>query len=205
MRLAQINYRLRACSAVAVFFLAIVAAPGGESIRQVDFKNFVFPWGNPGSPLETWHWLHHAAAEKVRLSRGKHEFLTEAAPDPDSALLRFVSIAYGDLAGDDSDEAAVHLNYTTGGTANWSYLYIFELKNGAPHLMAWLESGSRADGGLVRVKIGDRQLVLDFSDGKKRIADCCSTGYIRVHYVWKDGRFVEIEREHGKLQINSSR
>jgi hypothetical protein len=58
-------------------------------------------------------------------------------------------------------------------------------------LLARLESGSRADGGLLKVAIEQRTLILDFADTEKRAGDCCSEGYIRVKYRLKDGRFVE--------------
>jgi hypothetical protein len=112
------------------------------------------------------------------------------------------SVTYGDLDGDQSEVAAVALNYSGGGTANWDYLYVYKLEKGVPRLRGWLESGSRADGGLVGVTIQNGQLILDFADSERRIADCCSEGYIRVRYVWKERRFVETgARERGDLNL----
>jgi hypothetical protein len=179
---------------------------GADSIRQIDFKNFTYPWGNPGGPLERWHWIPSSPSNKVRLTSGAHRFLRELEPgeNPSQASgLRFVSVTYGDLERNKEEEAAVVLNYSGGGTANWDYLYIFKLENGAPRLLAWLESGSRADGGLVATMIENGQLVVDFADAKRRIGDCCSEGFIRVRYAWKEGHFVETgPRERGDLKLD---
>jgi len=190
---------------IAMLAVAIVVS-AKYSIRQIDFNNFAYPWGNPGGPLEGWHWISSSPSTKVRLAGGTHRFLreVESGEDPNhSPLLRFGSVNYGDLERDNAEEAAVVLNYSGGGTANWEYLYIFRLDNDAPRLRAWLESGSRAYGGLVNVKIEDRFLVLDFADAERRIGDCCSEGFIRVRYAWKDGHFIESgQRERGDLKLD---
>jgi hypothetical protein len=112
-------------------------------------------------------------------------------------------VTYGDIDGDGAEEAAVHLNYSTGGTANWDYLYVYKLEHGRPKLMERLESGSRVSGGLVRSAIEKEILILDFADPERSAGDCCSEGYIRVHYRWQDGRFVETgARERGDLELN---
>lgn len=183
----------------------LVLTPRSNSIRQVDFKNFVYPWEGGGSPPEHWHWIGKIPSTTVALSDGTHRFLEDAEPGQDPRwvpALWINSITYGNLDRDQEEEAAVVLQYSTGGTANWSYLYVYKLDQGNPKLLAWLESGSRADGGLVNVAIQNGQLVAEFADSERRIADCCSKGFIRVRYAWKDHRFVENgKREKGDLEI----
>jgi hypothetical protein len=173
---------------------------GANSIREIDFRNFAYPLGNPGFPKSYWHWIPNIPPIKVKLSNGNHPFPSESPYQ--IPALQMVSVAYGKLAGDEEEEAAVVLNYSTGGTANWEYLYLYKLEKGAPRLLAWLESGSRAAGGLVEVKIENGLLVLDFADAKRSIGDCCSEGFIRVRYAWKNGQFVESgPREQGDLKL----
>lgn len=118
-------------------------------------------------------------------------------------LVSVDSVTYGDLDGDGVDEAAVHLNYSTGGTMNWDFLYIYKLKSGQPKALAILESGSRAYGGLARSVVENGQLVLDFADAERLVGDCCSEGYIRIHYRWRNGAFIEEgQRERGDLNLN---
>jgi len=113
-----------------------------------------------------------------------------------------VSVTYGDLDGDGREEAAVDLLYGTGGTANWHYLYVYALDGRQPKLLAVLESGSRADGGFMRVKVQKQSLILDFADSELGVGICCSEGYIRVHYLWIRGKFIEAgARQKGRLLI----
>ncbi len=93
------------------------------------------------------------------------------------------------------------VSYSTGATANWRYLFLYELEDGQPKLMGWLRSGSRAYGGLIRTAFQDGLLVLDFEDASKREGDCCSDAYIRVSYRWHNDRFTEVSpRQSGTLK-----
>lgn len=197
---------LRAAS-LAVVMLLVVSLPRPSSIRQVDFRNFAYPWNGGREPenLENpWHWIESIPSKTVRLKSGVHRFWDEVEKGLDRSTapgLWFESVTYGDLDDDGEEEAAVDLNYSGGGTANWGYLYVYTLDRGGPRLLGWLESGSRAYGGLVKVSIQQGQLVLDFADPERRDGDCCSDGYIRVRYVWKGEHFVETgPREKGDLQ-----
>jgi hypothetical protein len=93
--------------------------------------------------------------------------------------LTILSVTYGDLIGDGQEDAAVDALFSTGGTLNWHYVYVFTLRNGLPTLLGRLQSGTRADGGLLKVTISEGMLVLDFVATRRRIADCCSKGYAR--------------------------
>jgi hypothetical protein len=129
---------------------------------------------------------------------GQYQDERERAP-----LISVDSITYGDLDSDGVDEAVVALNYSTGGTANWDYLYVYKLENGSPVLLARMRTGSRADGGLVKASIRDGHLIVDFADTERRTGDCCSEGHIRVHYRWQKGRFIEEgARERGDLDLH---
>jgi hypothetical protein len=108
------------------------------------------------------------------------------------------------LDGDGVEEAVVALNYSTGGTMNWDYLYVYKPEPSKPRLLARMETGSRGYGGLVRAFVRNQLLTVDFADPEKSLGDCCSEGYIRVRYRWQDGVFVEEgERERGKIYLHS--
>jgi hypothetical protein len=191
---------------LALALLIFAALPRISSVRQIDFKNFAYPWDGGGSPLEDWFWMNSIPSTNVKLSGGVHRFWEEVEPGEDrnrAPGLWMESVTYGDLDGDQEDEAAVELNYSGGGTANWDYLYIYKLDKGVPRLRARLESGSRAYGGLVHVAIQNGLLVLDFADAERRSGDCRSEGYIRVRYAWKQGHFAETgSRERGDLKLD---
>jgi hypothetical protein len=200
------RHSLRLLALLIAIVCAVSLESASKSIREVDFKNFAYPFGNPGSPLEHWHWIPSIPSDKVALADGVHRFWNEIEPGEDrnrAPGLWVESVTYGYLDGDKAEEAIVVLNYSGGGTANWDYLYVYKLDQGAPKLIAWLESGSRAWGGLVKVQVENRLLVLDFADAKRRVGDCCSEGYIRLHYAFEGGRFVETgPSERGDLELH---
>lgn len=199
------------CIPVAtLLLLSLTTTPAKQaftSIRQIDFKNFIYPWDDSyDGPSSTWAWLPLPSSDSFRLSHGKR-WLRDPGAEPTeqgfTLLFMFESVAYGVLSGEQRDVAAVSISYSTGGTAGWGYLYVYRLANGKPTLMGYLITGSRADGGLVKVAFQDGELVLDFEDPAKRVGDCCSTGYIRVHYRWQNNHFIEAgPREHGDLPLN---
>jgi len=202
---------MRVLLQVVALFLAslwgIVARPQQNGIRQIDFKNFAYPWTNEsdGGGTTYWHWIRSAPRLTIIVVDGRYTFsdLDDADGGPLPTIF-FKSVTYGDLVGDGSELAAVRLNYSTGGTNNWDYLYVYKLEHGTPKLCAWLQSGSRAYGGLVRVSIENRLLKLDFLDAARRVGDCCSEGFIRVNYRWRHGEFVETgARERGDLKLDS--
>lgn len=181
------------------------------SIRQIDFKNFTFAWDETmeaGPAVEDrqaasfpYVWLNPLPSQHIRAIKGMHHFY---APGEDpherwhDPLVSVGAVTYGDLDSDGIEEAAVRLNYSTGGTYNWDFLYIYALRGGHAQLLAVLGSGSRGDGGLGRVVISDGILALDFNDPDRRNGDCCSDGYVRVRFRWQNDHFVEEgRRERG--------
>jgi hypothetical protein len=162
-------------------------------LNAVDFKNFSYPWraGVDGVP-DKWEWIKADRDTTLVLKDGRH----------DSPTLWWESTTYGSLLGGSGQQAAVFLRYSTGGTANWGYLYIFSRAGNSPKLLAILRTGSRADGGLLNVAIQGHSLLLDFADTKRRIADCCSEGWVRVTYRWQRDHFVEVgKRRYGDVQV----
>lgn len=149
----------------------------------------------------SWQWLPQSRNSDIRLRDGIHRFQVPGAPMLGSPYLMFWSVAFGDLTGDGRDEAVVDLLYSSGGTANWLYLYVYTTADGSPKLLGILRSGSRANGGLIRVAIQQGLLVLDFEDTNRRVADCCSEGWVRVAYRRQGSHFVENGgRSYGDLK-----
>ena len=187
--------------------LACATAPQ-SSIHQFDFSNFTYPWTEPaqGVPNE-WRWLNEAPDTQLKMTNGIHRFYDPAKDDFTENLapyLSLVQVTYGDADGDGQEEAVIVLKYGTGGTATWRYVYVYKLKDGHPILLARLEAGSRAYGGLLSWVITDRALIFSFADKDKRAGDCCSKGYIRVRYRFRDGHFVEDgPREQGDIEQNA--
>src|SRR4029077_459808 len=122
------------CVLFPFLFVPVFTSRGGGvmgEIKKVDFKNFSYPWDDPEADSDNhtkWFWTQLPAESKVRLVNGQHRFAVSETPSVSPAL-RFRFVVYGDLDGDGIEEAAVALNYTTGGTMNWDYLYVYQLAN----------------------------------------------------------------------------
>ncbi len=179
-----------------------------KSIRQIDFKNFTYAWSEPEPPEDEdvpWHWFNSPTDSHFRAVHGLHHFYS-AKQEPyereHAPLISVDSVVYGDLDGDGNEEAVVAMNYSTGGTFNWDYLYVFTLDSGRAKLIERMETGSGGSGGLVRMSVQHQFLVIDFADPEQIAGDCCSKGFIRVHYRLQEGEFIEDgERGRGKLDL----
>jgi hypothetical protein len=181
---------------VALLLFVLLSGAAGQTgnIRAIDFKNFTYPWDEPPGVPSTWEWKPVKQGEGIPLKNGIHRFPLPDDPSRHDGYLALVSITYGDLDGLSGEEAAIDLRYGTGGTANWHYLLVYTVVDNKPKLLSRLESGSRADGGLVGVSIRDRKLILEFQDSQRRVGDCCSRGLVRVTYRFENGRFQESSR-----------
>src|ERR1700722_8795816 len=197
--------------ALLFLILGAVTTDGAQvtSIRQIDFRNFTYAWDTPSNGVpETVRWITSSPKSHIETSDGIHHFYSEAEVDFErrfAPLVSVDSIVYGDLIGDGDEEAVVSLNYSTGGTANWDYLYVYTLKSGAPALLGRMETGSRGYGGLIKAAVENGLLVIDIADKDRRVGDCCSEGYIRLRYRWQRGGFVETgTRERGEVELRSA-
>ena len=175
------------------------------TVRQIDFNNFTYSWSDPPVPL-TWHWLTSLPDLRFRAVNGIHHFYLPRQDKNErehAPLVSVDSVNYGDLDADGIEEAVVALNYSSGGTANWDYLYVYELEEGKPKLIARMQTGSRGDGGLVRAFVRNQLLIVDFADPDRRVGDCCLEAYVRVQYRWQGGLFVEEgTQERGNLDLH---
>jgi hypothetical protein len=147
---------MRIFARATILGLSLAAAltagvPKSTDIRRVDFKNFLFPWdeamAEASSVPSVWRWIDPLPQSHIRAIRGIHHFYFSVQTDLErehAPLISVDSMTYGDLDGDEVEEAAVHLNYSTGGTSNWDFLYIYKLDRGQPKLLVFLKA-ARAD------------------------------------------------------------
>ena len=104
-------------------------------------------------------------------------------------MLTVDGVDFGEIHGIPQTSAIVTTTFHTGGTATWQYLYVVTLSSEKAKVVAWLESGSRADMGLRSASANRGDLVLVVNDPDKRQGDCCSTGTITYRYRWAGGSF----------------
>jgi len=172
-----------------LLFACFALLAQAASIRDVDFKNFTYPFiksdliSVPGD----LRWMKGDAGYSIPLRNAEFRPPCDTPIGCPSFWLN--KVAFGSLNGIPGTSAIVTIWYSTGGTANWQYLYVVTLRSGKPEVLAWLETGSRADMGLRKATVQRGDLVLVVSDPDKREADCCSTGSITYRYRWQRDAF----------------
>jgi len=138
------------------------------------------------------------AITTVTLVNGRYDFDTSNPSGSPSVILN--EVRYGNLTMSGQLDAVVVLSYHTGGTAYWHYVYAFSTASGNPKFLGWVQMGSRANFGLYHVRVANGEFIFDLFDPTKREADCCSTGFVRTTYLWKDGKFTQAgPQEFGRV------
>ena len=134
------------------------------------------------------NWMNPEVKTTITLVNGRCDFDKEDPSHGPSVTLAEVHYGYLTMSG--QLDAMVVLTYHTGGSANWNYLYAFSLASGSPRLLGWFQTGDRASYGLYRLIVSNGEFILDVLDPGEREADCCSAGFIRTRYEWRNGMFV---------------
>src|SRR5688572_26081934 len=115
-----------------------------------------------------------------------------------------VSVAYGDVTGDGSEEAMVVLFENVKGTAIPYYVYVFTLERLKPKVLWSFETGDRGDGGLRKVYAENGGLVVELYgkntgigdiENKEETGACCAKSLTRIRYRWQGRRF----QQKGKI------
>jgi hypothetical protein len=166
--------------------------PSQSAVRKIDFRNFAFPKLPTGK----------CSLNEVRLRDGKYDAPADVAgkrPAPDCWSVRLGSITYGDVTGDNNEEAIVELYAEAGGTEASEDVFIYTEANGNPVLLWQFATGDRADGGLRRIAAENGELVIDLfgvgtAVGKKlygteAVGACCPKHFTRTKYKWDGSQF----------------
>jgi hypothetical protein len=121
--------------------------------------------------------------------------------------ITLAAVAYGDVTGDDGEEAMVVLTESTRGTAIPYWVYVYSLNNDQPKLLWAFATGDRAQGGLRKVYADQGDLVVElYGEGARVDGEiyvgvpngcCCPTVFTRTRYRWLDDHF----ESHGDSEV----
>jgi len=153
-----------------------------KTIRQVDFKNFSYPLSSHMLSHARLQWLDpspggNIKGPAIRLVNGK-----------DVSGFTLQSVAYADVTGDGKEDAVV-VRYDGGGTQNTHYIYIYSMADGHPKLLAFCHTGGGTNLGLHKAYGEQSQLVIELIDRQSLPGNCCTSGFVRMRYKWRDGGF----------------
>jgi hypothetical protein len=171
-------------------FATFGLAAARTSIRQLDFKNFSYPWSGPPGWRDRLEWQDGSDRKNVRLVNGRWRLDTEGGEE--AAMfsgLMLEAVEFADVTDSGKEDAVVVLRFDTGGTQYSHYVYLYSFAAGKPTLLAFFHSGDRAYSGLYRVYGEGGKLVVELYDPERRSGDCCSSGFVRTRYRWHNGKF----------------
>jgi hypothetical protein len=155
------------------------AATSGSAgdIHAVDFRNFTYPaLCAQGTGL----------ADGVPVRDG--EYARTQGEEPFD--FRVFAVSFGDLTGDGRDEAAVAASCNTGGTGQFSEGMVFAMRDGRPELIARVEGGDRAYGGIAGLAIERGQLVVERYATDDDGPACCPRYIDTTRLRWDGARLV---------------
>jgi hypothetical protein len=147
--------------------LAGGSAPKYRSIHDVDFQNFTY---------EVWSG-YTVQARGGRSTRSK-------GADPSDPQIDGVTVTFGDLTGDEKDEAAVVVYTDGGGTGSFSEGFVYALRDGVIQVLTEFEGGDRTADGIWTVSISDGLLKVERESGS---CMACVEEIVTAWYRW-DGK-----------------
>jgi hypothetical protein len=189
---------------LGILALAFVALGQQRTADQsFDFRNFTYPFPNQKfMPVpDKFEWMSLNVKTTVTLVNGRYDF-DRANPSAGPSLI-LDRVLYGYLTSPKQLDAIAVLGYHTGGTAYWDYVFVFSFASDSPKLVGWFRAGSRADSGLYQLRVTNRALIVDLLDPERRVADCCSEGFVRTSYDFENGHFVQRDaQEFGNIEVS---
>ena len=172
----------------ALLLLASIAK--GADIHSVDFRNFRF---HPSclrladSPAGIEQAQLKGEGESVIVTNGIFK-----SDNPDDPLdFRIIEINYGNLTS--NQVAIVTTVCNTGGSGEFSEGFIYSMVNGQPKLLAVIEGGDRANGGIKSATIQNGLLRVERFGTN---GGACCPEWVQVRdYQLRDGRLAPVGLE----------
>lgn len=159
-----------------------------NNIRIVEFKNFTYPWYP--SYLKSPY-----GSRKVTLKDGKFETVEDEKAGIKYLLLELDDVSYADLTKKGSEEAVVYVRGISIFNRFVGCVFIYSFVNGSPKLLWKYEIGDRADGGLRRIEVEDRALMIEQNTLDGAAGLCCPKKLVRRYFKWDGKQFRQIKSE----------
>jgi len=152
-----------------------------QAIRKVDFKNFTY---EPSCAYDE--------NKRITVKNGEYSYEKPADGYTDRFYFKAFEISYGDLNGDNSEEAVVLTECNTGGTGNFTEGFIYTLKDRKPVLFTKIPGGDRAEGGLRTARVDNGQLIVESNDPGETGGACCPEFILTTHYDVSTGKLKQV-------------
>jgi hypothetical protein len=162
-------------------------------IRSIDFRNFTYSFTeglrNPTDPKPTF-----------TLKDGKHPETRDKQGLVGEIGISLNNVIYGDVTGDNQEDAILTMSILTGGSAAPNIVYIYTLENNRPKQLWDFTTGDRANKGLRKVYSENEQLIVELNSPVESKGDCCPVFFTRSKYKWTGKKFQIVENQE-KLPV----
>ena len=121
--------------------------------------------------------------------------------------MQLAPIEYGDVTGDNVEEAIISFHVLTEGSAGVNHVYIYTLKENKPTFLWGFESGDRASGGLNRAYAENGKLVVELFGIGTQVGGnlgmtepagyCCPRSFTRTCYQLRNNHF----EQSGEIEV----
>ena len=182
--------------------LALLLATGivnGADIHAVDFSNFRYLPSClrlADSPAEIKQAKLKGEGESIIATNGVFK-----SDNPDNPVdFRILEINYGDL---NSNQVAVVVTVcNTGGSGDFSEGFIYGMVDGKPKLLAILDGGDRANGGIKSAKI--EQGTLRVERYGTNGGACCPEWIEVTNYQLRNGKLIQSRMKRRKKYVEQN-
>jgi uncharacterized membrane protein len=142
--------------------------------------------------------------DPVTLADGRYEGAPFVAGAVSRPVVRLVpgATATGDLTGDGTDEAAVVLAHSSGGSGVFMHLAVMQETSGQPDNIATVKLGDRVK--VIAVRIGDGRVAVQLVEHAPDDPMCCPTRQTERAWRFEGNELVEIKRA-GEPQLSRIR
>lgn len=155
-----------------------------KDIRKIDFDNFTY---SASCAFEE--------SKKITVKNSEFSESKEVDGYTDRFFFKVFGTSYGDLDGDNNDEAVILTVCNTGGTGNFTEGFIFGMKAGKPVLLTRIPGGDRAYGGLRKARVEEGLLVVESNDVGEAGGACCPEFVVTNRYRVKAGKLTEVGKK----------
>jgi hypothetical protein len=151
-----------------------------------------------GSPIRAIPWMNHTydfgEEGTCAVSNGDYSYLDENGQV--AAWLHIRAVTFGDIDSHGQEEALVTTAGGAGGVAVILSGYIYGLKDGAPVLLAAVESGDRGDNGIQSMKVKDGDVIVRRfqadDSAPDAVGSCCPNRIEIERWHWSEGTLVRV-------------
>jgi hypothetical protein len=166
---------------------------GDRSIRSVDWQNRTYASGGRSySVLGGETDLYYDARDK-ELQPAEWAVQYPGVEPVARGYFMVSAPVFGDVDRDGVEEAAITTTINAGGSGQLSTVALYEMRDGAPVLVAEIPGGDRADGGIAGVEIAGNGEILVERYVNSGGGACCPSASIHEVWRWNGRALVEDE------------